>query len=178
MKLMFISDIHGVSKNLEYIKNKFENLECDKLVVLGDLVSGPINNEFYNTNYVINFLNSFRDNIICLKGNCDLVSDYKNYDFFVHDDLFKLEVDGLIFYLNHGNIYNYENPKEIKNGILIYGHEHIPYIRKKQNLLCINPGSISLPRGYFKESYLIYDNGKFMVYDIDDKLIDEYILKV
>lgn len=176
MRLMFISDIHGISKNLDYIKKKFDNLNCDKLVVLGDLISGPSNNEFYDIDYVIRFLNSFCSNIICVKGNCDLVSNFKNYDFTVHQGLFKLIVDNYVFYLDHGNIYNYENSKEITNGVLIYGHEHIPYIRKKQNLLCINPGSISLPRGYFNESYLIYDNGRFTIYDIDDKLIDEYHL--
>ena len=41
---------------------------CDKLVVLGDLVNGPNNNPFYDSSYVVKFLNSFHDNIVCLKG--------------------------------------------------------------------------------------------------------------
>ena len=37
MRLMFISDIHGISTNLKKIKMKFDEFNCDKLVVLGDL---------------------------------------------------------------------------------------------------------------------------------------------
>ena len=44
MKLMFISDIHGIKTNLAKIKERFEELNCDKLVVLGDLYYiGPRN---------------------------------------------------------------------------------------------------------------------------------------
>ena len=44
MKLMFISDIHGIKTNLEKVKAKFKELNCDNLVVLGDLYYiGPRN---------------------------------------------------------------------------------------------------------------------------------------
>ncbi len=29
MKIMFISDIHGIKTNLHFIKYKFEELKCD-----------------------------------------------------------------------------------------------------------------------------------------------------
>lgn len=34
MKLMFISDIHGVKTNLPKIKERFQELQCNKLVYL------------------------------------------------------------------------------------------------------------------------------------------------
>ena len=37
MKIMFISDIHGIKTNLKLIKKKYDKFECEKLVVLGDL---------------------------------------------------------------------------------------------------------------------------------------------
>ena len=37
MRIMFISDIHGIKTNLELIKRRYEELNCTKLVVLGDL---------------------------------------------------------------------------------------------------------------------------------------------
>ena len=37
MKILFISVIHGIKTNLPKIKERFEELKCDKLVVLGDL---------------------------------------------------------------------------------------------------------------------------------------------
>lgn len=36
MKIMFISDIHGIKTNLKLIKKKYDKFECEKLVVLGD----------------------------------------------------------------------------------------------------------------------------------------------
>lgn len=37
MKLLFISDIHGIKTNLPKIKEIFIKENCDNLVVLGDL---------------------------------------------------------------------------------------------------------------------------------------------
>lgn len=177
MKIMFISDIHGIVKNLDYIKKRFYDLNCEKIVVLGDLFYGYYNLEYYNPSDVLDFLNNFDDKIICMKGNCDFNIPLNKFNFVVHDGLFKINIDNYNFYFNHGNLYNYDNLGEISEGILIYGHEHKPYIRKKGNVLCINPGSISLPRGLFNESYLFYDNGKFIIYDIKENIIDEYKLK-
>ena len=177
MKIAIISDIHGISKNLDYLKKRFRDLKCDKLIVLGDLLSGPNYLESYNPKTVINFLNEFRDKIICLKGNCDYHIDVSQFDFEINPGLVNIKIDNYNFYLNHGHLYNYDNLKDIQNGILIYGHEHKPYIRKVENVLCLNPGSISIPRTSFLESYLYYDNGKFTIYDIDNQIIDEYNLK-
>lgn len=174
MRILFISDIHGIVKNLDYIKKHFDDLNCERMVVLGDLFNGPSNLEDYNPSYVLDFLNSFKDKIICMKGNCDTDALLKKCHFVVHEGLFKIEIDNYDFYFNHGNHYNYDNLGDIRNGILIYGHEHKPYIRKKNNVLCINPGSISLPRGTFIESYLFYDNLKFSIFDVNDNLICEY----
>lgn len=177
MRIIFISDIHGITKNLDYIKKKFDGLNCDRIVVLGDLFNGPARLECYNPLNVLEFLNKFKDKIICMKGNCDFNINLKDCKFPIYEDLFKTKIDNYDFYFNHGNLYNYDNLGDIQKGILIYGHEHKPYIRKRGNVLCINPGSISLPRGSFMESYLLYDNGKFIIYDINDNVIDEYKLK-
>ena len=46
---VFISDIHGINKNLNLIESKIVNENIDKLVVLGDLYySGPT----YSYNFV------------------------------------------------------------------------------------------------------------------------------
>ena len=69
MKLMFISDIHGISTNLKKIKEKFEELKCDKLVVLGDLYYiGPRNKmiEGYNISEVQEFLESMKDKLLSI----------------------------------------------------------------------------------------------------------------
>ena len=42
MKILFISDIHGIATNLNVIEKKIKNEKIDKLVCLGDLYyAGP-----------------------------------------------------------------------------------------------------------------------------------------
>ena len=64
VRLMFISDIHGISTNLKKVKERFYKLNCDKLVVLGDLYYiGPRNKmiEGYDITAVKLFLESMKD---------------------------------------------------------------------------------------------------------------------
>ena len=60
VKLLFISDIHGIKTNLEHIKERFYELKCDKLIDLGDLFYNGQRNNFinnYDVDYVKKFLN-------------------------------------------------------------------------------------------------------------------------
>ncbi len=173
MKVMFISDIHGISTNLNKIKERFNELECDKLVVLGDLYYiGPRNKMHpdYNISNVEDFLNTFKDKLICIKGNCDSEVDIMISHFPIINELGLIEVDSRDFYLTHGHIYN-ENNWQKPNSILIYGHLHTPFIKEKEGTIFINPGSISLPREGNLPSYLVYANNAFTIYDIKDEII-------
>lgn len=70
MKIMFISDIHGIVTNLDKIKNIFDNGNFDKLVVLGDLYYGGFNtfDRMESNNKIVrDFLNSYKDIIICMR---------------------------------------------------------------------------------------------------------------
>jgi len=166
---MFISDIHGIKTNLPIIKEKFEKLKCDKLVVLGDLYYiGPRNKmkEGYDILAVQEFLESFKEKLICLRGNCDSDVDILVSNFPIINELGLISVDNKDLYLTHGHIYN-ENNWNHKNSILIFGHYHTPFIKEMDSNRYINPGSISLPKSD-NPSYLIYDNNKFTIYDIYD----------
>ena len=69
---MVLTDIHGSSKYLKLAMEKFNNLECGKLLLLGDvLYHGPRNDlpNNYNPKAVINALNPLKDIILCVKGN-------------------------------------------------------------------------------------------------------------
>ena len=69
-------------------------------------------------------------------------------------------------------IYNIDNiPKNID--ILVYGHFHTGYIKEKDGILCINAGSISLPKNNTPNSYLIIDNNKIILKDVENNIIDE-----
>ena len=176
MKILFISDIHGIDNNLKRVEKIIEKEIIDKLVVLGDLYyAGPTYNQKYkvNSKSVKEILTKYRDKIICLKGNCDSLVDIKSSDFPICDNLALICVDGLDIYLTHGNEYSFDkNRKFNRKGMLVYGHEHIPYIKKNNDMTYINVGSISLPRDGNKPTYMLYNNKKFTIYDIDGNVID------
>lgn len=175
MRYMILSDIHGIKTNLELIRKKFNDNKCDKLIVLGDLFYfGPKNmgNEEYDAKYVVDFLNSFKDKIICVKGNCDSSVDECVCEFPIISELGVITDDGRVFYITHGHIYNKDTWNK-NNTILIYGHKHIPFIIEENDSLFINPGSISLPKENFPPTYMIFANNMFTIYDIFGNIIAE-----
>ncbi|MBE6147521.1 MAG: phosphodiesterase [Firmicutes bacterium] len=177
MKLLIISDIHGIKTNLDKIREVYIKEKCDKLVVLGDIYYiGPRNNMIpgYDINEVKKFLESFKEDIICLMGNCDSIIDKQITNFPMIPELEYIPLDGLNLYFTHGHTYNMDNyEKIIGNAVLIYGHLHIPFIKQSDNKYFINPGSISLPKDGNLPTYMIYENRKFTIYDIEDNLIEE-----
>ncbi len=176
MKILFLSDIHGIPKNLDYIRSLDDKEKFDKIVVLGDLYySGPSYNldMIIDSKKVLEFLNSYKHKLIAVRGNCDSDVDVKVSDFMFSDDLCLLSIDGIDIYCTHGNKYNrYKTDKLNKNSILIYGHEHYPYIVKEKGLIFINVGSISLPRNDSEPSYGIYNDKTFAIYDIHGMIVD------
>lgn len=169
MKALVISDIHGNPANLEKIKSVYNDLKCEKLIVLGDIYwkNTPYND---NPNEVRNFLKSFSKNLICIKGNCDFKIN-------LGEEPFKIEKDNVInieknIYITHGHIYN-ENNWPISNSILIFGHYHYPLIKKIGSNIFINPGSISIQRSNHLPSYLVIDEDKFTIYDINGSPLAE-----
>lgn len=173
MTIMFISDIHGIKTNLPKIKKRFNELSCDKLIVLGDIYNIGSRNkskEEYDAIYIKKFLESFKEKLICIKGNCDSKADIMISKFPIANELSMIKTDRYKFYLTHGHVYN-ETNWPYKNSILIYGHQHTPFIKKIGDNLFINPGSISLPRKNSEASYLIYHNHEFVIYDMKDHII-------
>lgn len=175
MKLMIISDLHGLKTNLFKIKEKIKELDCEKIIVLGDIYySGirNITNPYYDVEYIRNFLEEYKDRLICIRGNCDSKEDVEMNKFVTTKNIENINIDGLNIYLTHGHLYN-ENNWNKKNTILVFGHYHVPFIRKKDDNIFICVGSISLPRQNSNPSYLIYKNSEFIIYDIYDNIIDK-----
>lgn len=168
MKILFISDIHGIYDNLEYIKSLDENNNFDKIVILGDIYN---NNSKYKCSVlkVKEFINNYYNKIIVIRGNCDNDIDISTRD------LLLINVDGIDVYLTHGDKYNDIKNKIFKDktGVLLFGHKHVPYIKKINNMIYVCVGSISLPRFNSKPSYVIYENKTFIIYDIYGNILDK-----
>ena len=177
MKMLFISDIHGIPDNLEYIERIIIDKKIDKLVVLGDLYYNDLPYTEENENKaqkVKEFLNKHKNILICMRGNCDSIVDVMSSEFLIIDGLSLIYIDDLNIYLNHGHIYNKNKNKGFNKGILVYSHEHIPYIEKKDNMIYINVGSISLPRDGNDPTYMIYENKEFTIYDIYGNIVSNF----
>ena len=89
MKLLFISDIHGVPSTLEAALKVGETLGYDKLVLLGDLLyHGPRNGvpDFYDPVKVSKILNGLKDRIVAVRGNCDAEVDQMMLEFPIMGD--------------------------------------------------------------------------------------------
>lgn len=177
MKLMFASDIHGSLYYCEKMKEAYEKENAQKLILLGDLLyHGPRNDlpKEYNPKAVISILNSLKNEILCVRGNCDAEVDQMVLEFPILADYMIMYLKEKCIYITHGHIHNSENLPPIKKGdILIHGHTHIQTITVSETHTYINPGSISIPKAGNKNSYMIYENGIFKIKDFDNNLLNE-----
>lgn len=175
MKILFFSDIHGLTTNIYKLQKIIDEINFDKIVVLGDLYDHCFyrKNKDVNNESVKRFLESYKDRLIVLRGNCDSIEDIKYSNFEIIDDISMIEVDNINIYLTHGNKYRYLYNDTFCNGVLIYGHEHIPYIKKELDMVYINTGSISLPRNDIGATYTIYENRMFTIYNMKNKIVAE-----
>ena len=74
MKALVISDIHGSGYYADKIREIVERENPEKIILLGDLYyHGPRNDlsQEYNPMKVAETLNSMKDRILVVRGNCD-----------------------------------------------------------------------------------------------------------
>ena len=171
MRILFISDIHGVPSTLSAALEQGERLGYDRLVLLGDLMyHGPRNGvpDFYDTAQVADILNAHKDKVLAVRGNCDSEVDQLLLDFPMMSDYAELDADGERFFLTHGHRWNeYALPPVGMGTILAHGHTHIA---EKKKLPCgitiFNPGSISLPKGGQGRTFGYWDGHDLYHYPI------------
>ena len=178
MKVLVISDIHGSSYYADKIKEIVSRENPDKIILLGDLYyHGPRNDlsQEYAPMKVAEVLNSLKDKLLVVKGNCDAEVDEMISEFKFEDHLL-LNINGKNIYFTHGHKYNIEVIPYEDFEILIYGHIHQGFIQEKEGYIFANPGSISLPKCGTKHSYLILDKDIIMLKDVEGNLLQEYKL--
>lgn len=180
MKLLIASDIHGSAYYANKIKNAFEKQQCDKLILLGDLLyHGPRNPlpKDYSCKEVIQTLNSLKDKIIAVRGNCDAEVDQMVLDFPIMSDYTILYLEDHQLFITHGHLYSPEKLPHLNAGdIFMYGHIHIPIMEKQNSIHIINPGSIALPKQQQPHTYGILEHKIFTLYDESDQIIDTYTM--
>lgn len=170
MKLMVASDIHGSAYYCKKMIEAYKNEKADKLVILGDILyHGPRNDlpKEYAPKEVITMLNVMKEEIICIRGNCDTEVDQMVLEFPILSDQGLLYVDGKTIYITHGHKLDDKNIPTLKSGdYLLCGHTHVPKCEERGNYTYINPGSVSIPKENSPHSYMIIE-GKLEWKDLD-----------
>ena len=83
-------------------------------------------------------------------------------DFPILADYAVIMLGDRLFYLTHGHKYGADNFPNIKRGDgIIQGHTHVPMYEERGGVLCINPGSVSIPKEGSAHRCLIWENGIF-----------------
>ena len=136
MRIFVISDTHG--RTDEIIEKIKEMEEPDLIIHLGDYVEDGIRIE--EETYI---------ETIIVRGN----GDYFHTEF-NEDEL--ITINNKKIFISHGHNYNvrYGEDNIIYKGmelgadLILFGHTHIPILFKEENILVMNPGSASFPRGF------------------------------
>ena len=178
MKLMFASDIHGSALWCEKMILAYRAEGAEKLCLLGDILyHGPRNDlpEGHDPKGVISMLNALKEEIICVRGNCETEEDQMVLDFPVLADYALICAEGHTFFLTHGHHYNPVNLPPLKRGdVLINGHTHIFRAELVNGVHCLNDGSVSLPKENNPHSYMVYQNGEFTIKDFEGRELLKY----
>lgn len=178
MKWFIASDIHGSAYFCEKLIERYKAEKADKILLLGDILyHGPRNDlpRDYNPKAVIEILNALKNEILCVRGNCDTEVDQMVLDFPILADYCIITHETKVIYATHGHIFNKEHlPPLNKGDILLHGHTHIPVCEQYDNFTYINPGSVSIPKENSHHGYMIFEDGVFYWRDLDGNVINEY----
>ncbi len=159
MKLLIASDIHGSAYYCEKLLDLYKREYPDKLVLLGDLLYHGARNALprdYSTLKTAGLLNGIKENILCIKGNCDSEVDTLVLEFPVEADFAYFTVAGRNAVLAHGH----KTPAYLKKGDLLFnGHFHVPAFKERENFTYVNCGSVSIPKEDSPHSCLVVEDG-------------------
>lgn len=173
MKLLIASDLHGSAFWTGRLIEKLKGDDYQALVLLGDILyHGPRNDlpEDYNPKAVIAMLSALTLPVVAVRGNCEAEVDQMVLPFNVSSDygLIYDSARNLVMHLFHGHR---EAPKARAGEVVLSGHTHVPVMEEKGGVIFINPGSVSIPKNGSANSWMVYDDGIFSIFDMENNLI-------
>jgi len=171
MRYLIASDIHGSAFYCDQLLKAYEREGADRLLLLGDILyHGPRNDlpKDYAPKTVITMLNNIKQEIICVRGNCDTEVDQMVLEFPIMAEYALISNDKRMLFATHGHKMNKNNPPMLKQGdILLNGHFHVPACETLDEFIYMNPGSVSIPKENSAHSYMIMEDNLFVWKDLE-----------
>ena len=178
MKILIASDIHGSAKYCRMLLERYEEEKAGRLLLLGDLLyHGPRNDlpEEYAPKQVIGMLNALKDEIFCVRGNCEAEVDQMVFSFPVMADYALMPLGERMVFITHGHVYNKENLPPMKAGdILLHGHTHVSACEETGGIVYMNPGSVSIPKNGTPHSYMTLEGETFTWKTLEGEVFNRY----
>ena len=142
MKVLILSDSHGLTEELTVIKERHRD-EVQAMIHCGDSE--------------LSHSDPHMEGYLAVQGNCDYDAAYPEHRI--------EEVGATRFLVTHGHLYNIKmtltnllyKSEETEAQVICFGHSHLPGSEMIEGRLFINPGSIHLPRGRKEPSYCLLE---------------------
>jgi hypothetical protein len=161
-KILVVSDSHGMNKG---VRQAVELENPDMLIHCGDV-------QGFETD-IERIAGAPRVPCVFVKGNNDW--DSRN----PYTRTFKLK--GHKFLITHGHTHGVYTNAGVQNliylamenecDIVCFGHTHAVYDEEVSGVRLLNPGSISLPRGTKKKSYMIINMKEDGTYTVEKRFL-------
>lgn len=176
MRIFIGSDIHGSYANakrfFDVVDEYAKTHDDTKVILLGDIYNhGPRNPfpEEYAPMKVAELLNSHKQMLTVVKGNCDSEVDQMISEFeFVNNANMLTQNHDLLF--THGHKCSVYTPKTIaKSGdIVFYGHFHRPSIEAVDGVIYVCVGAVGLAPDGVDRAFAILDDNQIKILSICD----------
>jgi putative phosphoesterase len=181
LKLLIASDIHGSAYYCEKLTRAFHEEKADRLLLLGDILYHGPRNELprdYAPKKVAELLSALAGRILCVRGNCDAEIDQAMLAFPILAEYCILYLGGRMIFATHGHHFNKDALPPLTTGdILLTGHTHVPLCQESSGIVCLNPGSVSIPKEDSPHGYMTMEDGRFEWKDIEGVVYKEYAVE-
>ncbi len=170
MKWLIASDLHGSAHYTRELLNAYDRENAGRMLLLGDVLYHGPRNELprgYDPKAVCSLLHELRGRILCIRGNCDAEVDDMVLPFPILTDYLVIPQGNRLIHCTHGHRYNREHLPSMADGdVLLYGHTHVP-LCEIGRVICLNPGSVSIPKENSWHGYMTLEDGRFRWMDFD-----------
>ena len=161
IKWFVASDIHGSAQYCRQMLEAFEREKADRMLLLGEILyHGPRNDlpGKYDPKEVITLLNERKNDILCVRGNCDTEVDQMVLEFPIMAEYALIEAGERMVFATHGHHFHKKALPPLHDGdILLHGHTHVSALEQIGKIIYANPGSVSIPKENTPRGYILME---------------------